>query len=157
LLSRSSVGDEELYWLAPVGDRKIRIVDENGDDCPPGQEGELRIQLWEIDCASYLDDEDTSAKIFQDGFFCPGDMAVGRADGRVRVLGRAVDVLHLRGNKHAAAPYELAVQQALMVDEVCLFSGSNHAGEEELVVAIESDRSLPQSSADQIARALPAF
>src|SRR5262249_36582397 len=75
----------------------------------------------------------------------------------VRVVGRAADVLHLRGNKHAAAPYELAVQQALMVDEGCLFSGSNHAGEEELVVAIESDRSLPQSSADQIARALPAF
>jgi acyl-coenzyme A synthetase/AMP-(fatty) acid ligase len=157
LLSRSSVAGEELYWLAPIDDRKVRIVDENGDDCPPGQEGELCIQLWEIDCPSYLDDEETSAKIFRDGFFCPGDMAIGRADGRVRVLGRAVDVLHLRGNKHAAAPYELAVQRTLMLDEVCLFSGSNHAGEEELVVAIESDRTLPQSSVDQIARALPAF
>jgi hypothetical protein len=39
----------------------------------------------------------------------------------------------------------------------CLFSGLNHAGEEELVFAIESDRTLPQSSVDQIARALPAF
>jgi acyl-coenzyme A synthetase/AMP-(fatty) acid ligase len=156
LLSRSSVEGEELYWLAPVN-RKVRIVDENGDDCPPGQEGELRIQLWDIDCDSYLDDEETSKKIFRDGFFCPGDMAVSRADGRVRVLGRAVDVLHLRGNKHAVAPFELAVQRALMVDEVCLFSGLNHAGEEELVVAIESDRTLPQSSVDQIARTLPAF
>ncbi len=156
LLSRSSVESEELYWLAPV-DRKVRIVDENGDECPPGQEGELRIQLWEIDCVSYLDDEETSAKIFRDGFFCPGDMAVSRADGRVRVLGRAVDVLHLRGNKYATAPYELAVQRALMVDEVCLFSGLNHDGEEELVVALESDQTLPQSSIDQIARALPAF
>jgi acyl-coenzyme A synthetase/AMP-(fatty) acid ligase len=155
-LSRSSVEGEELYWLAPV-DRKVRIVDENGDDCPPGQEGELRIQLRDFDCPSYLDDEKTSAKIFRDGFFCPGDIAVGRADGRVRVLGRAVDVLHLRGMKQAAAPYELAIQRALMVDEVCLFSGLNHAGEEELVVAIESDRTLPQSSVDQIARAFPEF
>src|SRR5262249_16017030 len=157
LLSRSSVGGEELYWLAPVDDRKVRIVYENGDDCRPGTEGELRMQLWGSDCGSYRDDEETSAKIFRDGFFCPGDMAVSRTDGRVRVLGRAVDVLQLRGNKHAAAPYELTIQRALMIDEVCLFSGLNHAGEEELVVAIESDRALPQSSVDQIARTLPAF
>ena len=156
LLSRSTVASEELYWLTPA-DRKIRIVDESGNDCSPGQEGELRIQLWEIDCSSYFDDEETSARIFRDRFFCPGDMAVNRADGRVRVLGRTTDVLKLRGNKVATAPIELEIQRALNVSEVCLFSGVNHVGEEELVVVIESEQMLSFAAIDRITAAFPSF
>ena len=127
LLSRSCAKGD-LYWLAPAPDRTVRIVDENGNDCPPGQQGELRIQFMDIDCKSYIDDEETTAKVFCDGFFCPGDMAVRRADGRIRILGRTADVLNVRGRKVAVAPIELAVQHALRVDEVCLLSGLNEAG-----------------------------
>lgn len=155
LLSHSSA-DDELCWLTPLN-RMVRIVDENGDDCPTGREGELHIQLQDTDCGSYLDDPVASARVFRNGFFCPGDMAVGRADGRVRILGRTTDVLQLQGNKVAAAPYEQALQRALKVDEVCLFSGLNRIGEEELAVAIESDRALPQSSVDRITEAFPGF
>jgi acyl-coenzyme A synthetase/AMP-(fatty) acid ligase len=111
----------------------------------------------DIDCMSYLDDEEASVKVFRDGFFCPGDMAVGRADGRVRILGRTLDVLHLREKKVAAAPMELAIQRALMVDEVCLFSGLNDAGIEELVVVIQTDKVLPKSALDRIVRKLPSI
>jgi acyl-coenzyme A synthetase/AMP-(fatty) acid ligase len=92
LLSRGCT-EGDLYWLAPAPNRTVRIVDENGNECPAGKQGELRIGLMDIDCKSYLDDEETSAKVFRDGFFCPGDMAVSRADGRVRILGRTADVL----------------------------------------------------------------
>jgi acyl-CoA synthetase (AMP-forming)/AMP-acid ligase II len=156
LLSRGD-GDGDIQWLTPAPNRAIRIVDDNGDNCPPGQEGELRIGLIDIDCTSYVDDDEASVKVFRDGFFCPGDIAVSRADGRVRVLGRALDVLHFREKKVAAAPIELAVQHALGVDEVCLFSGLNKAGIEELVVVIQTDQVVPKSALEQIARRFPSF
>ncbi len=156
LLSRRS-SDGDMYWLALGLNRTVRIIDEKGNECPTGQEGELRIQLTDIDCKSYLDDEETNLKVFRDGFFCPGDMAVRRADGRVRILGRTGDVLNVRGIKTAVAPIELAVQRMLRVDEVCLFSGLSDDGKEEVVVVIQSDRALQKSTLDQVARKFPSF
>ena len=147
----------DLYWLTPAPNRTVRIVDENGDDCPPGQQGELRIRLMDIDCTSYVDDEETSTKAFRDGYFCPGDMAVSRADGLIRILGRTADVLNLRGQKIAVAPIESAIQHALRVDEVCLLSGLNDAGQEELVVAIQSAAKPPRAALEQIVRDFPSF
>ena len=43
------------------------------------------------------------------------------------------------------------------VSEVCLFSGVNHAGQEELVIAVQSDAELPQATIDEIRRRFAAF
>ena len=156
LLSRHSP-DPEMYWLSPTPNRVVRVTDENGVDCAPGQEGELRIALMEIDCKSYLDDDDATGKMFRGGFFCPGDMAVSRADGRVRIIGRTADVLNVQGKKIAVAPLEMDFRRILHVEEVCLFSGLNAAGQEELVVAIEADMELPRSACEQVAREFTSF
>jgi acyl-coenzyme A synthetase/AMP-(fatty) acid ligase len=148
---------DDFYWLAPCPERSVQIMDENGDECPTGQQGELRIRLTDIDCTSYLDDEETSAKVFRQGWFYPGDMAVKRADGRVRILGRTADVLNVRGRKVAVAPIELTIQRSLGVEEVCLFSGLSDAGQEQLVVAIQSDAELPKSVLDPIAGQFSKF
>lgn len=157
LVSRHGT-DENMYWLAPVpADRIIRIVDEHGNECPAGAKGELWIELMDIDCWSYLDDNDASARMFRNGFFVPGDLAVKRADGHVRILGRTADVLNIAGLKVAVSPLEIEVQRKLQVAEVCLFSGQNDAGQEELVVAIQTDMALPESTLEQLAREFPSF
>jgi acyl-coenzyme A synthetase/AMP-(fatty) acid ligase len=143
---------DDLYWLTPYSERIVQIVDEHGTECPIGEEGELRILLRDTDAAAYLDDEETSARFFRDGFFYPGDMAVKRADGRIRVLGRTAEVLNVRGHKIAVAPLEDAIQRHLQVEAVCLFSGLNGKGEDELVVAIQSHRDVPRHKLDAISR-----
>jgi len=148
LLSRVTTLDD-MHWLVPEDGRTIEIVDENGNVC---REGELRFLLTEVDCAAYLDDEEASATVFRDGYFYPGDMAVRRADGRIRILGRVDAVLNVRGLKYPVAPIEHRLQDLLGVDEVCLFSGLNAAGNEELAVAIQSSRQLSRSELDAMAR-----
>ena len=143
---------DDLHWLMPTTERLIQIIDENGHECATDQEGELRFQLSDIDCTHYLDDEEASARIFRDGFFYPGDMAVRRQDGRIRILGRFADVVNLRGQKIAVAPIEQAIQRDLRVDEVCLFSGLNKQGYEELVVAIQSNQEIEKSKLEVVAR-----
>ena len=156
-LSSRFITKDDLYWLVPSNEKSVQIVDENGRECSIGQEGDLRIILSEIDCHGYLDDEESSARIFRDGFFYPGDMAVKREDGRIRILGRAADVVVLKGEKLATAPIEQEIQRDLQVDEVCIFSGLSEQGHEELVVAIQSDREIPRPQLEAIARIFPRF
>jgi acyl-coenzyme A synthetase/AMP-(fatty) acid ligase len=148
---------DDLYWLTPVSDRTIQIVDDFGNELPAGQEGKLRILPTEIDCSSYLDDEEASAKVFRDGFFYPGDIAVRRADGRIRILGRTDDVISFQGQKTSIAPIEQAIQNSLQADEVCVFSGLNDHGIDEVVIAVQSDREIPQSELDAVSRNFPSF
>jgi len=144
-------GREDLYWNTPVPGRIIRVVNEHGDECAPGEEGRLGIPLTDIDSTGYLDDDAASARFFADGVFYPGDLVVRREDGRIRLLGRADDVLNIQGSKTAAAPLEQAIQRLLGVNEVVLLSGLNAAGQDELVVVVESDRKLSQSERTDIA------
>ncbi len=143
---------DDLHWLMPTKERLVQVIDEDGRECATDQEGELRILLSDIDCTHYLDDEEASARIFRDGFFYPGDMAVRRQDGRIRILGRFADVVTLGGQKTAVAPIEQAIQRDLKVDEVCLFSGLNKQGYDEVVVAIQSNREIEKTKLESVAR-----
>ena len=145
------------YWFMPTDEKRVQIVDEMGTECPPNREGELRILLTDIDCHKYLDDEEASARMFRGGFFYPGDMAVKRDDGRVRILGRLNDVLVVKGEKLATAPLEHEIQQILGVEDVCLFSGLSGKDEEELVVAIQWNRGIPKSRVEAVAAKFPRF
>jgi acyl-coenzyme A synthetase/AMP-(fatty) acid ligase len=136
IIMRSRVTSlDELTWLTPEAGLRVEIVDDDGAPCPPGVEGQLRIGLSEIDATGYVGDAAASARTFRDGCFYPGDLAVQREDGRIRVLGRLSDVINVGGLKLAAAPIEHAIQVALAADEVCVFSGTDRVGNDQLVVA----------------------
>src|SRR5262249_36178189 len=154
LLFSRFTATHDMHWLTPGDGRTIQIVDERGNECP---EGELRIPLTDIDCTSYLDDPEASAKVFRNGFFYPGDLAVRRADGRIRILGRVDDVVNVQGIKYAVGPIEHEIQQLLGVDEVCLFSGLNAAGNEILAVAVQSSRQLSRSEVAAVVRPCAPF
>ena len=129
---------EDLVWLRPRAEGRIEVVDEDGVECPPGVEGELRALITDDDSTGYLDDDEATAQVFRDGYFYPGDMAVRREDGRIRVLGRTGDVINVNGLKYPVAPIEQRLQQSLGVEEVCLFTGLSEDGVEELFVAIQA-------------------
>ena len=156
LISRIQSLDDVL-WLHPAPDRTIQIVDDNGHECSVGQEGDLRVLRTELDWHCYLDDTEATSKVFRDGFFYPGDRAMRRADGRIRVLGRVGDVLNVRGDKFAVGPIEQWIQQYLEVDEVCVFSGFNAAGQNEVVIAVKSDKVPPNERLAFIRREFEQF
>jgi len=148
---------DDLFWLLPTDQTSVQIVNQNGGECAVNEEGELRIVLSDIDCHHYLDDEEASAKVFRNGFFYPGDIAVKREDGRIRILGRVADVIVLKGEKLATAPIEQEIQRDLQAEEVCLFSGLGKQGEEKLVIAIQSKREIAPSRLEAIAGKFPRF
>ena len=148
---------EDMYWMLPAAGRTIEIVDEQGRPCPVGVEGHLRVRLLPLDASGYLDDPEVSARFFRDGCFQPGDMAIRREDGRIRVAGRSADVLNFQGQKRAAGPIEQQLQAWLGGRGVCLFSGINPAGQEEITVAVESERPFNQDEMRDLASRLTSF
>ena len=148
---------DDLVWLDVANDCKVEIVDELERECLPNQEGQIRIKLKEIDVLSYMENDEANRRVFRDGYFYPGDMAVKRADGRIRILGRVDDVVNLQGTKVAVAPIEQDFQRYLEVDEVCIFAHLNEAGREELIVAIQSSATPPQAKLDHIRKNFKYF
>jgi acyl-coenzyme A synthetase/AMP-(fatty) acid ligase len=148
---------DDLHWLSSTDRRTVEIIDESGNPSPIDVEGQLRIRLLESDCTSYLDDPQATAKVFRDGYFYPGDMAERRADGRIRILGRSADVINFRGQKLSVAPIEYKIQNILGVNAVCLFSGISKAGEEEVVIAIESDHWPEKSDLNNLGHEFAQF
>jgi len=147
---------EDLHWLAEYRSH-YEIVDDEGRAVAPGTEGELRIRLKPFDCHRYLDDEEATAKFFRDGYFYPGDLATRRDDGRIRILGRAEDVINLKGYKVPVAPVEDHIERTLGADTVCIFSEMDDEGENRVVVAVESNGTFTDEKLRSTIRGRPGF
>ena len=148
---------DDLYWFKPEGGRTVRIFADDGRECAANEEGDLGILLSDLDRTSYLDDAEATSKVFRKGYFFPGDLAVMNEDGRVRILGRTADVINIGGWKGPVAPLEQKIQHFLKARCVCLFSTLNGSGQDEVVVAVEADRSPTDAEAKAVRHFLRSF
>jgi acyl-coenzyme A synthetase/AMP-(fatty) acid ligase len=133
---------EDFLWLRPTLGNMLEIVDDDGRPVPDNVTGTVRVRLHPWDTNGYYDDPETTAQFYRGGYFYPGDMAVRRDDGRVRILGRVSDVLVVGGQKVAVRPHEERAQQVLGVDDVCLFARQDSSGAVILLVVVEG-KELP--------------
>lgn len=129
---------DDLIWLTPTLRPEIEIVDDDDRPVAIGVEGNIRIKSLPTGPTGYLDDAEATAVHFRNGYFYPGDLAVQREDGRIRILGRVQDVLNLGGRKIAAAPVEESIRQSLGLENVCVFAIQDEQGRETLAVVIEA-------------------
>lgn len=148
---------DQMHWLSVAPSRTVEIVDEQGQPCGVGVEGQLRVRLQEEDAMEYLHDTAASDLVFKGDYFYPGDMAVEREDGRIRVLGRHADVLNVKGKKMAVAPIEQAIQDLLGVKAVCIFNGIDEEGSEEVLVVCEGEQQPPAAKLAELRRQLQVF
>ena len=135
---------EDLRWHRILRSREVEVVDEEDRVLPTGQVGQVRVRLLTGN-GGYLHDDAASRAFFRDGYFYPGDLGVFRSDGRLALHGRVSDVVNILGSKVATGPIEEALQRALQVSGVCVFSLQNETAEEEIHVAIETVRPIDQT------------
>lgn len=89
---------------------EMRVVDDNGDEVAPGEEGELLVR-GPYTLNGYYRAEDANARSFSpDGFYRTGDrvriFADGPRAGYVEVTGRIKDVIHRGGETVSATDIE---------------------------------------------------
>jgi len=104
-LSNSLHGDRLAGYVGkPLPQVEVRLVDENGL-VPPGEPGEIQVKGPTV-FREYWQNPQATAKAFQDGWFCTGDLAVVE-NGNYRILGRmSVDIIKTGGYKVSALEIE---------------------------------------------------
>jgi len=96
---------------------EIRFIDENGNDVPQGEPGELIARGPQIMKEYYKQPEET-AKVIKDGWFYTGDLGNIDEDGFVYHLGRAKDMI-ITGGMNV---FPAEVENLLLRNENVLFS-----------------------------------
>ncbi|MFP3551525.1 long-chain fatty acid--CoA ligase [Paraburkholderia sp. SIMBA_049] len=81
----------------PLPSTEVSIRDDDGNELPPGQAGELCIRGPQV-MAGYWNRPDETAKVMtSDGFFRSGDIATVNADGFVKIVDRKKDMILVSG------------------------------------------------------------
>jgi long-chain acyl-CoA synthetase len=83
----------------PLPETECKVVDENGNDLPAGEAGELLIRGPQVMKGYWQRPEATAEVINQDGWFKSGDMAVIAADGFIKIVDRKKDMINVSGFK----------------------------------------------------------
>ncbi|WP_284035585.1 AMP-binding protein [Neobacillus sp. 114] len=93
------VGSEGI----PFPGMEVKIVDENGDPCPPYQEGNLLCK-GPFHFVGYLKRIEETRMEFKDDWFITGDRAIMDEDGYIRISGRSKDII-IRGGENIPVAY----------------------------------------------------
>jgi crotonobetaine/carnitine-CoA ligase len=117
---------------------RYRIVDDDGNDAPTGQPGEL---LFEIDDAKrrrveyYKNEEASNAKI-REGWLHTGDLVYADADGNLYFVDRKTDSLRRRGENISSWEVEREINAHPAVLESAVFGVPSDLGEDEVMAVV---------------------
>lgn len=110
----------------PVTPMQIRIVDQEGNDLPVGQSGEMVIKGENV-MAGYWKNPTATAQTVRDGWLYTGDLGYSGHDGLLYVLGRFKSLLIASdGEKYSPEGIEEAmVGQSIYIDNVILYNNQS--------------------------------
>jgi acyl-CoA synthetase (AMP-forming)/AMP-acid ligase II len=111
----------------------VRIVDADGNDMPPNEIGDVRMQLPGHQ-REYFGDPEATAEMWKDGWLVTGDLGKLDDDGYLYIVGRSKDVIIRGGNNVHATDVEHVLVQHPAVAEVAVV-GAPHPVLGEDVVA----------------------
>ena len=109
---------DRAYDVCPIGqpqvETKILLLDEEGNEVPDGETGELCFEDPYVRGYIHLPEE--TEKAFRDGLYHSGDLARKDENGNLILLGRNGDMIKINGNRIEPAEIEAAVKQCLNID-----------------------------------------
>ena len=129
----------------PVPNTEIAIRDDNGNDLPIGERGEICIRGPQVMAGYWNRPEDTAQAIGPDGFFKTGDIGVMDAEGFTRIVDRKKDMILVSGFNVYPTEIEQVVNLHPGVLE-CAAIGvpDQHSGEAVKLFVIKKDPALAE-------------
>ena len=121
---------DKLYEQTPVGDsefgHKILLLDEQGNEVPDGEEGEVCFENKFV--RGYINLPEQTAEAFRGGLYHSGDLARRDEQGRLIICGRLSDMVKINGNRVEPGEIENVAKKVLKVDWTAarIFDDGNH-------------------------------
>lgn len=130
---------------------ECRIVDDDDNEVPHGQPGELIIRSdnpWTL-FSGYLGDPEATARAWRNGWFHTGDLMMRDVEGCFFFVDRKKDAIRRRGENMSSLEIEIEVVAHPSVRECAAYGVDLPGGEQEVMVAV-----APVDGAEIDARAL---
>ncbi|MEH1903345.1 MAG: acyl-CoA synthetase [Nostoc sp.] len=130
------------YVGKPLPDVEVRLMDESRQLVPAGTPGEIQVKGPGV-FLEYWQNPQATAKAFQDGWFCSGDIAVVE-NGNYRILGRmSVDIIKTGGYKVSALEIEEVLRSHPDIQECAVVGVADIEWGERVCAALVLQRSQP--------------
>lgn len=113
----------------------LRIVDENGHDCPVGEPGEIWMKSV-ANMVGYLNKPEATAEVLQDGYMKSGDVGYIDEDGYVFLVDRMKDIVIRGGENISCQEVEEALYAHDAVHEAAVFGLPDEKLGEKLVAVV---------------------
>lgn len=119
--------------LSPIVE--FKTVDENGNDLPRGEKGEIWLKS-PTNVSEYWEKPEATAETFHSGWIATGDIGYIDEENFVYIVDRAKDMIIRGGENIAAAEIEGCLLEMPEVHEVAAFGVPHDTLGEELAVAV---------------------
>ena len=104
----------------PMSDVEMKVVDEGGNDLPPGEVGEIIARGPRVMTGYWRDEEKTQKAIDKDGWVHTGDMGYRDEDGYFFLAGRATDMIIRAGENIAPEEVEAVLHSHPKIEEAAV-------------------------------------
>ncbi|CBS89612.1 class I adenylate-forming enzyme family protein [Azospirillum lipoferum] len=142
---------DSVGMRVPCGD--LRIIDEQGRECPPGVSGEVWIR-GPMTIRGYWNRDDATRDSFVDGYWRSGDIGALDVQGYLRLYDRKNDVINRGGHKVYSVEVEnLLVRHADVVEAAVVAHPDPVLGEKIHVFVISKSGSLTEEEVRDFCRA----
>lgn len=130
----------------PITGWDVRIVDDDDNECPPGEIGEFiaRSNRMFVGTTGYYHRPDATLELMKNGWIHTGDMGRMDADGYFYFADRKKQAIRRRGENISSFEVEAVLQSHEAVLETCVVGVPSEVGEEEVkaVVVLKPGRKV---------------
>ncbi|MDD5618307.1 MAG: AMP-binding protein [Candidatus Omnitrophica bacterium] len=114
------LGSEKLESVGkPTPWTEIKIIDDNEEELPTGETGEIILRSWVVMKGYYKDEEETE-KVMRNGWFYTGDLGKFDEQGFLYILGRKKEMIKVSGEIVYAGEVESVISKHPLVKEVAV-------------------------------------
>jgi long-chain acyl-CoA synthetase len=121
----------------PIGDSVIRILDDDGNELPTGEVGNIYITNTLVKAMTYYKDPEKTRSAFRGDYMTVGDMGYLDADGYLYIVDRKTDMVISAGVNIYPAEIEEVLHEHPAVLDVAVIGVPNEEWGEELKAVVQ--------------------
>ena len=127
----------------PIPSTEIAIRDDDGNDVPLGEVGEICIRGPQVMAGYWNRPEETAKVMSKDGFFKSGDMGFMDANGYTKIVDRKKDMILVSGfNVYPNELEEVVAQHPGVLEVAAIGVPDEHSGEVPKLFVVKKDPDL---------------
>ncbi|MEC7547887.1 MAG: AMP-binding protein [Pseudomonadota bacterium] len=129
----------------PVANTACKVIDEEGNELPLGEAGELCVKGPQVMKGYWQRPEATAETMTEDGWLKTGDMAVIGEDGYLKIVDRKKDMIIVSGfNVYPNEVEDVVVSHKNLVEAAAIGIPDDKSGEAVKLFAVRNDPALTE-------------